>query len=568
MSKVSIIVPVIRPVLAKELFITIHKRAGVPREDYEIVHAEDKERIGAPKMVKKLTERAKHDLVMFLGDDCVPQQDFLKNAIKVMNSLPDKWGLVGLNDMRRSTSGAPTHWLGHKKILKYCKEFFHTGYIHQYCDNELFLWAMLLERYEVAEDAKIDHNHIGFKNDNKDFNQNIDEGDDEDYKRVYSFDVKEHDQMLFEKRYDIIIKTMAHKAVKEKISKITAGYKPGSSQESKKIYHDLPYRGMKDFVSHRGLTQQRVDQILSLVKGQTILSALDIGCNVGGLSIGMKLKDIDTHGVDHDDQSIEVAREAARKMGLKMTFDIAETNLDWAKKLGEYDLIVWMSQWMWLVKAYGMPMSQKIMFEVSKKAERMIFESGASDGMAPIHGATQDDIEKWLREHTVYQTIERHLGVGGWAKRDVFYCYDSNYKREGEISNVERLTHNLIRKTFKKEYMWQKDREIKALNMMAKYDVTPKVISFTEDSILMEYVGQYPGESIKNSSKYRTRVNEIKECLILEKIKHRDFREDHLLLRNGVIKLIDFGWCLFEGETDTPVPAPKRLYAKASGDLT
>ena len=568
MSKVSIIVPVIRPVLAHNLFTVIHTRAGIPKEDYEIVHAEDKERIGAPKMVKMLVERTKYDLVMFLGDDCIPQQDFLKNAIKTMNSLPDKWGLVGLNDMRRPLHEAPTHWLGHKKLLKYCGEFFHTGYIHLYCDNELFLWAMLLERYKMAKDAKIKHNHIGFIDDTKDFHQNIDEGDDEDYKRVYSFDVKEHDEMLFEKRYDIIIKTMAHRAVKEKISKITGGHKPGSSMENKKIYHDLPYRGMKNFVAHRGKTQQRTDQILSLVKDHVIDTALDIGCNVGGLTIGIKLKGINAHGIDHDDQSIEVAKEAARKMGLEMKFDVAETNLDWAKKLDDYDLIVWMSQWMWLVKQYGLPMAQKIMFEVSKKAERMVFESGASDGMAPIKGATQDDIEKWLREHTVYQAIERHPGVGGWAKRDVFYCYDSNYKSHGEVAKVERLTHNLIRKTFNEKYIWQKDREIKALNMMAKYDVSPKVISFTEDSILMEYVGHHMGEPIKTSPKYRTRVNKIKECLILEKIKHRDFREAHLLLHNGVLKLIDFGWCLFENEIDTPIPAPKTLYAKASGNYT
>ena len=569
LTKVSIIIPVVRQHLLSDLILAIHDNAGIPIDDYEYISEYDKDRIGAPKMVKKLTEKAKYDLVMFIGDDCMPQKDFVKNALEVMNTFPDQWGIVGLNDMHRPLKDAPTHWLGHKKMLEYCGEFFHTGYIHQYCDNELYLWAALMERYKIAENAKVLHNHVGFKDKSKDFQQNIDESDDKDYKRVYDFDVQEHDEMLYEKRHKEIIKTVAHKFIKEKISEIKANNKLGSSVRDRMIYHDLPYRGMEDFVSSRGKTRDRVDQILSFIKDEVIGTALDIGCNVGGLAIGLQLKDIKTHGVDHDEQSINVAKEASRRLGLSMTFDVAETNYEWATKLKDYDLIIWMSQWMWLVKVYGMPMAQKIMFEVSKKSDRMVFESGTSDGMAPIKGATQDDIEKWLREYTVYQTIERYQGVGGWANRDVFYCYDSNYRNHGGIATIERITHDLVRKTFSKEFLWQKDREIKALNMMAKYNISPKVISFTEDSILMEYVGNYTrGRLVKNSPKYKTQINRIKECLNLEKIRHRDFREDHLLLHNSVIKLIDYGWCLFEGETDTPVPAPKVLYAKISGDYT
>jgi len=193
LTKVSIIIPVIRQHLLSDLILAIHDNAGIPINDYEIVSEYDKDRIGAPKMVKKLTDKTKYNLVMFVGDDCVPQKDFVKNALEAMNSLPDQWGIVGLNDMQRPLGEAPTHWLGHKKMLEYCGEFFHTGYIHQYCDNELFLWASTLGHYKMAKNAKILHNHIGFKDNDKDFIQNIDEGDDEDYKRVYDYDVKEQD---------------------------------------------------------------------------------------------------------------------------------------------------------------------------------------------------------------------------------------------------------------------------------------------------------------------------------------------------------------------------------------
>ena len=203
--KTSIIIPTIRPKNIPNLKRLIKKNAGVPRKIYEILIEEDRDRIGAPAMVKKLTERSKHSLVMFIGDDCLPQPGFLAKALVSMDSLPGKWGLVGLNDMQRPADHAPTHWLAHKKLLEYCGEFFHTGYIHQYCDNELYLWALLLNQYARANDAKIFHDHAGFKDKSKSFNDNVSESGDKDIQRVYSSKVHDHDLLLFERRKQMII---------------------------------------------------------------------------------------------------------------------------------------------------------------------------------------------------------------------------------------------------------------------------------------------------------------------------------------------------------------------------
>ena len=209
--KISIIIPVIRPDNIPNLIKLIEKNAGIRRKQFEILTEEDKERIGAPKMVKKLVEKTKYNLVMFLGDDCLPKPDFLYKAHKAMQGLPNKWGLVGLNDMQRPADHAPTHWMAHKKLLEYCEEFFHTGYIHQFCDNELHLWASLLNRYVRADDSKILHNHIGFKDKSKKFYDNINEGNDEDMKRVYSAKVFAHDKQLFIKRKIMIINKLIKK---------------------------------------------------------------------------------------------------------------------------------------------------------------------------------------------------------------------------------------------------------------------------------------------------------------------------------------------------------------------
>ena len=183
---ISIIVPFIRPERIKELVATITLNAGI--FDYEIEIEEDIERIGCPKMVKRLVEKSNGNLICFLGDDVIPQPDFLKNALKAMQTLPDGWGLVGLNDQHQNGNKLATHWLADKRLLPLLGgEFFHTGYFHTKCDRELTLRCQQAGRYVWAKDAIIEHRHPSFCH----------VPADEDYKRVYSKEYLEHDKRLF-----------------------------------------------------------------------------------------------------------------------------------------------------------------------------------------------------------------------------------------------------------------------------------------------------------------------------------------------------------------------------------
>jgi len=199
--KVSIIIPVIRPKNIPKLVNAILQNAGVKESEYEIITKTDTKRIGAPKMVKRLVEKAKYDLIMFIGDDVIPQRNFLKNALKAMKQFTDLDGLIGLNDTNRRADEAPTHWLASKKLLPALDgEFFHTGYIHQYCDNELALRCMAINKYLFAPDAIIEHNHPGFKGKEKSFMENIAKNKDKFYKETYSKKVHDHDIKLFKQR--------------------------------------------------------------------------------------------------------------------------------------------------------------------------------------------------------------------------------------------------------------------------------------------------------------------------------------------------------------------------------
>ena len=190
--KVSIVIPVIRPKKIPEQIATIKRHTGITEDQYEILTEEDIDHIGAPKMVAKLTKRAKYDLVLFLGDDTLPEAGFLKAAIEKMETFPDGWGVVGLNtqDIRKGKAGNPSaHWMAHKKMLEYLpdKSFFSTEYNHGFCDVELKDIAEELDRWVFAEESRIEHVHP--------INRTAEY--DKGYQRVYSEENTSHDQKTY-----------------------------------------------------------------------------------------------------------------------------------------------------------------------------------------------------------------------------------------------------------------------------------------------------------------------------------------------------------------------------------
>ena len=157
---VSIIIPYIRPEGMDRCVKAIRENAGVSDDQYEIHIAGDHNRIGCPKMVANLVMQTKYEWVMFLADDTEPEKDFLKNALERAKALDGGWGMVGLNDQFHNGNNLATHWMCHKKMLPLLGgEFFHTGYNHLFCDNELIDIARENGRYVWAKDAKITHHH-------------------------------------------------------------------------------------------------------------------------------------------------------------------------------------------------------------------------------------------------------------------------------------------------------------------------------------------------------------------------------------------------------------------------
>jgi serine/threonine protein kinase len=96
-------------------------------------------------------------------------------------------------------------------------------------------------------------------------------------------------------------------------------------------------------------------------------------------------------------------------------------------------------------------------------------------------------------------------------------------------------------------------REEEALTRLKNYEHFPKLLSTGDNFIDISYCGTFQ-KGLDNNQCF-----EILKSLKEAKIIHRDVIPKNLLTKNGIVYLIDFGWCIFDDEQDTPVPSPHQL---------
>lgn len=161
--KVSVCIPTLgRPEKLRRLLQAI--KANAEYDNYEIVVKADEmppNNVGAPTMLKKCVDESTGDLVMFLGNDVIPQKGFLREAVWAMiRKFPELDGMIGLNDNYWREEHVAPHFLISKKLLPALDgEFFHTGYYHTGCDNELRARVEMMGKYAFGRKAEIFHDH-------------------------------------------------------------------------------------------------------------------------------------------------------------------------------------------------------------------------------------------------------------------------------------------------------------------------------------------------------------------------------------------------------------------------
>ena len=332
---------------------------------------------------------------------------------------------------------------------------------------------------------------------------------------------------------------------------------PGSSTRKGCLYHDLPLPET-GLASHR---RYSIERLIKLKRQLPIYGSriLDLGCSCGGLSLGTALLGAtEVVGWDHDPTAIAIAKVLAEKyrIGNARFFCGAIGTAE----LPDADVLLWLSQWMWLVKQYGLGRAKEMLFEIPKQcgARFMAFESAASDGLAGIPGTTQREIESFLRECAPYRRVE-NIGPFGdaWRKpgqeRMVFLCSEPLWQWKGWEAVVTRTGWDRVTKEVRPRCREHIAIEAECLRRLEPYPWFPKLIKEEKDCITMEWAG-WP---VEHAMQFRD-MPKILAALREKGITHRDICPENLLWRDGRLFLIDFSWAMLDGK-ETSSPLPPRL---------
>jgi SAM-dependent methyltransferase len=193
----------------------------------------------------------------------------------------------------------------------------------------------------------------------------------------------------------------------------------GGSKEAGRAYHAIPG---EDGPTHRGDTDARVDAIVQnvSVKGANIL---DIGCSVGGISIGLAANGAGfVRGVDYDESAVAVGNSVIEKRGLSAKLEALDLNdkKTWVRVSNGHDVVVWLSQWMWMAKQIGFDEARDRLAGLD--CETLVFETaqGPQDGEAGSNRVMGADGVASLLKDAGWSSLPVY--VSPWFGRTMFVC--------------------------------------------------------------------------------------------------------------------------------------------------
>lgn len=99
------------------------------------------------------------------------------------------------------------------------------------------------------------------------------------------------------------------------------------------------------------------------------------------------------------------------------------------------------------------------------------------------------------------------------------------------------------------------EREIFILNKLKDYEHFPKIILTTDDFLVLTWCGERLNiNNIPNNIYYQ--IDEISNILLKEEINHTDIKDEELLIKDGILFLVDFGWGKYKGRHDCELNIP------------
>jgi SAM-dependent methyltransferase len=354
--------------------------------------------------------------------------------------------------------------------------------------------------------------------------------------------------------------------------KIRGRHRAGSSVESGKLYHQLPFGALGRLPAHRGNTLDRIRQLerMASFHGKSVL---DLGCSAGAIGVGLVVfsRAAEVTLVDYDDQALLVARKLAGSLGQedRVKTVCAEITPEWVREsMPRVDVVVWLSQWMWAVRQLGIAPALELLWEVSKKCDVLIFESAANDGEAGIRNSTQATIGAWLRESVRQERIRSEPNPGGWHNRRVFACSAPVERWESNCARVERVARDLVQKVYRgDQWPWMAGWEAAVLRRLDGSPGVPRLLDYADRALALSWGGwaSRVGPAYRRApTATGARGATILADLNRARVSHRDIRPANLLADGDHLNLVDFGWATIDGQ-ETPEPPPPEMGTDPDG---
>jgi predicted Ser/Thr protein kinase len=101
-------------------------------------------------------------------------------------------------------------------------------------------------------------------------------------------------------------------------------------------------------------------------------------------------------------------------------------------------------------------------------------------------------------------------------------------------------------------------REVFMLKKLAKYSHFPKLVAHDDTFIITHFIGEKLN-SMNKPVNYEYQKNEILKILETEKIRHCDIKAEELLVKDGILYLVDFGWAMLDGRLDCGIGISNKI---------
>lgn len=170
-----------------------------------------------------------------------------------------------------------------------------------------------------------------------------------------------------------------------------------------------------------------------------------------------------------------------------------------------------------------------------------------------VHHKAHNNYQRWIGDASVDELYKalKDSNIGWSAPTDPTVGKFNAYWR-GATAIVSKEGENVTKKQTGYKAYNLLDNEVRILKECQSRHF-PKVLYHSEDSITIEDCGsELTADNLPDDWKFQ--LHEILIYLRQAGIQHRDIKPDNLMVKDRVIKLIDFGWARFYNDHEDSPP--------------